>query len=241
MKLLYQLTSPMERTLGEGEIARRREVLQRYASPNTEMTIRSIPRGPGSIESAYDAALVVPALLEKLTEADRNDFDAVIIGCFSDPGMDALREVAQMPIIGPGASALHLAAQLGSRFAIISPGEGGGRVAARMRALGLSDKFASVRGIAMSVLDLARDRQAALEQIAEVGRQAVTTDGADILVLGCMSMAFLEITDDLQERIGVPVVNPVVAAVKTAEMVAAMSLSHSKTAYPNPPLKEIFA
>lgn len=241
MKLLYQLTSPMERTLGEGEIARRLDVLQRCAAPGTEVTIRSLPRGPGSIESAYDAALVVPALLERLTEADRDGFAAAIIGCFGDPGMDALREVTQMPIVGPGASALHLAAQLGSRFAIISPGEGGGRVAARMRALGLSDKFASVRSVAMSVLDLARDRQGALERIAEGGRHAVTSDGADILVLGCMSMAFLEITEDLQERIGVPVVNPVAAAVKTAEMVAAMGLSHSKTAYPNPPLKEIFA
>jgi allantoin racemase len=241
MKLLYQLTSPMERTLGEDEIVRRQTVLQGFAAPGTDVTVRSIPHGPGSIESAYDAALVVPALLEKLSEADRDSFDAAIIGCFSDPGMDALREITQMPIVGPGASALHLAAQLGNRFSIISPGESRGRVETRMRALGLNDKFASVRGIAMSVLDLARDRGAALERIAEVGRNAVKSDGADILVLGCMSMAFLEITGDLQKRIGVPIVNPVAAAVKTAEMVAVLGLSHSKAAYPNPPLKEILA
>ena len=241
MRLLYQLTSPMERTLGDGEMARRRAVMQRYAASGTEVEIRSIPRGPGSIESAYDAALVVPEILASLAEADRAGIDAAIIGCFSDPGIEAVREVTQMPVVGPGASALHLAAQLGNRFAIISPGEVGGRVAGRMRALGLSDKFASVRGIAMPVLELAKDRNTALERVAEVGRIAVKNDGADILVLGCMSMAFLEITEDLQARIGVPVVNPVVAAVKTAEMVAAMGLSHSKAAYPAPPLKEIYA
>jgi allantoin racemase len=241
MKLLYQLTSPMERTLGSEEIARRREVLQRHAAPATEVSIASLARGPGAIESAYDAALVVPEIIEKLVEADRDGFDAAIIGCFSDPGMDAAREVTEMAIVGPGSSALHLAAQLGNRFSVISPGDNGGRAAARMRALGLNDKFASLRGIAMSVLELARDRPAALERIAAVGREAVGSDGADILVLGCMSMAFLEITEELQDRIGVPVVNPVVAAVKTAEMIAAMGLSHSKTAYPAPPLKEIFA
>ena len=39
-------------------------------------------------------------------------------------------------------------------------------------------------------------------------------DRADILVLGCMSMGFLGLTDDLQKRIEIPVVNPVTAALK---------------------------
>ena len=92
----------------------------------------------------------------------------------------------------------------------------------------------------MSVLDLAQQRNSTLERIAETGRRMADEDGADVLVLGCMSMAFLEITDDLQGRIGLPVVNPVVAALKTAEMVVSMNLSHSKTAYPVPPEKQVF-
>lgn len=49
-----------------------------------------------------------------------------------------------------------------------------------------------------------------------------------------MSMGFLGITDDLQKRLDVPVVNPVTAALKTAEAMVAMGLSHSKVAYPMP-------
>jgi allantoin racemase len=49
-----------------------------------------------------------------------------------------------------------------------------------------------------------------------------------------MSMGFLGITEDLQKRLEVPVVNPVTAALKTAEAVVAMGLSHSKAAYPMP-------
>ncbi|MCG8355249.1 MAG: aspartate/glutamate racemase family protein [Kiloniellales bacterium] len=240
MRLLYQLTSPMERTLGVEEMERRRGVLQSHAAAGVEVEVRSIPRGPGSIESSYDAALVVPELLTLLVQAERDGFDAAMIGCFSDPGLEAARELLEMPVVGPGESALHLAAQLGSRFAIVSPSEGSGRVAARMRALGLDGKFAGVRSISMSVLDLARQREPTLERIAEVGRRAVAEDGADVLVLGCMSMAFLGIADSLRARIGVPVVNPVVAALKTAEMIVAMGLSHSKEAYPRPPMKEVF-
>lgn len=241
MKILYQLTSPMQKTMGAEEVARRRDVLQRHAGTDTEVEVHGIAHGPGSIESAYDAALVVPELLRAAPAAERDGFDAMIVGCFSDPGLDALRETVDMPVIGPGASSLHLAAQLGTRFSIISPLEaGGGRVQARLRSLGLADKFASRRGISMSVLDLARQRNSTLERIAETGRRMADEDGADVLVLGCMSMAFLEITEELQQRVGVPVVNPVVAALKTAEMVVSLKLSHSKTAYPAPPAKEIW-
>jgi allantoin racemase len=241
MRILYQLTSPMEKTvLGPAEVGRRREFLRARAAPGVEVEVWSLADGPASIESAVEAALVVPELMRKVVQARSEGFDAVIVGCFSDPGLDALRELVDIPVIGPGSSAVHLAAQLGTRFSIISPlGSGGGRVAARLRALGLADKFASVRGIGMSVLDLARDREAVLERVTEVARAAVREDGADVFVLGCMSMGFVGVTDDVQKRLELPVVNPVVAALKTAEAVVAMGLSHSKAAYPVPPKPEV--
>ena len=91
-----------------------------------------------------------------------------------------------------------------------------------------------MRGVNIPVLDVARGREAVLDRLEEVGRAALREDGADLLVLGCMSMGFLGITDDLQKRLDVPVVNPVTASLKTAEAVVAMGLSHSKVAYPMP-------
>jgi allantoin racemase len=139
-------------------------------------------------------------------------------------------------VVGPGAAAVHLAAQLGTRFTIISPLEARrGSVATRMRALALADKLASVRAVGMTVLDVAREREAVLDRLTEIGRAALREDHADVLVLGCMSMGYLGITDDLGKRLEIPVVNPVTAALKTAEMMVAMGLSHSKAAYPPPP------
>lgn len=190
MRILYQLTSPMEKTvLGPAEVARRREFLRARAAPGVEVEVWSLADGPPSIESAWEAALVVPELTQAVRRAEGEGFDAVIVGCFSDPGLDALRELVEIPVVGPGSSAVHLAAQLGTRFSVIAPlGGGEGRLAARLRALGLADKFASVRGIGLSVLDLARDREAVLERVTEVARTAAREDGADVFVLGCMSM-----------------------------------------------------
>ena len=241
MRILYQLTSPMDKTVGPQEVDRRQAVLQEHAAAGTEVIAEPTARGPAAIESAHDAGLVVPELIRLAPLAQKRGFDALIIGCYSDPGLDALRELLTIPVIGPGAASLHLAAQLGTRISVLTPtGRGYGRVAARLRALGLAPLLASERGIGLSVMDLARQKPGALDKAADAARIAVEQDGADVLVLGCMSMAFLPgICEALGKRVGVPVVNPVIAALKTAEAVASMQLTHSKAAWPQPKPQEI--
>jgi allantoin racemase len=226
----------MDRTIGPGEVARRQKVLQSYASAGVEVAVEATARGPAAIESAHDAGLVVPELIRLAPAVEQRGYAAIIIGCYSDPGLDALRELLTIPVIGPGAASLHLAAQLGTRISVLTPsGRGFGRVAARLRGLAIAELLASVRGIGLSVMDLAKQAPGAIDKVADAARVAVEQDGADVLVLGCMSMAFLPgVCEALGERAGVPVVNPVVAALKTAETVAAMKLSHSKAAWPRP-------
>jgi len=234
----YQLVAPMEKSLGTEEIDRRRSVLQAHAAPGNVVSIASTRRGTASIESSYDAALVTPFILESIDEALDGGCDAVIVGCFSDPGLDAARERARVPVVGPGMSAMHLAVQLGDRFSIISPGEAGStRSASYVRQLGLQERYASTRGMGESVVDLARGNETTIERTAEVGRACVEKDGADVLVLGCMSMAFLNVTGDLEDHIGVPVISPVIAALKTAEMMVSHGVVHSAAGWPRPPEK----
>ena len=58
-------------------------------------------------------------------------------------------------------------------------------------------------------------------------------------LIGNLSMAFLPgICEALGKRVGVPVVNPVIAALKTAEAVVSMQLAHSKAAWPVPKPQE---
>lgn len=230
MRLLYQLTSPMHLTLGDREIDRRRAFVLGCAADATEVVVRPIEAGPASIDSDVDVAAVVPELLKAMSPENTGGFDAAVISCFGDPGLDAVRSVCDLPVVGPGSAALHLAAQFGTRFSILTPsGRSRGRVAARLRGLGLADLFASARAVNCSVMDLAQQKAGSFERIAAAARQCVDEDGAEILVMGCMSMAFLPgIHTRLGDEVGVPVVNPVIAAVKTAEAAAALSLRRSK-------------
>jgi allantoin racemase len=240
-RIVYQLVAPMERTLGVAEIERRRAYLQHHASADTEIELQSIPSGYASIESERDALMVAPHLIAGLQKAAAGGASAGIVGCFSDPAIDAIRETVRMPIIGPGQSAIALALQLGDRYAVLTPLESGHkRTIPRLRALGLIERLAGVRGIGISVVDLANEKNGSWERILASSRQCIDEDGADVLVMGCMSMAFMGVERELSRRLDVPVVNPVLAALKTAETLLDLGLSHSRMSWPSPPDKAYF-
>lgn len=241
-RIVYQLVAPMERTLGTAEIERRRDYLQRHASVGCEIAVQSVPAGYPSIESERDAIMVAPYLVAGLQKAEAGGASAGIVGCFSDPALDAIRETVTMPVVGPGQAAVTLALQLGERYAILSPLDGGAkRAAPRLRAQGLSERLASVRGVGVSVVDLARGGNDAWDRIVATGRRCIDEDGADVLVMGCMSMAFMGVERELSRRLAAPVISPVLAALKTAEMLVDLSLAHARTAWPAPPDKTYLA
>ncbi len=114
------------------------------------------------------------------------------------------------------------------------------RMTPRLRAQGLLDRLASVRGIGVSVVDLANETSGAWQRILETSRRCIEEDGADVLVMGCMSMAFMDVDRELSKRLDVPVVNPVLAALKTAETLLDLGLTHSRASWPSPPEKAYF-
>jgi allantoin racemase len=237
-RIAYQLVAPIEKTLGVAEIDRRRAYLQRHAGEGTRVEVLSVPSGYASIESERDAVMVGPHLVTGLEKAEADGADAGIVGCFSDPAVDAVREVVRMPVIVPGQAAIALALQLGERYSILAPLDSGAkRALPRLRAQGFADRLASVRGVGVSVVDLARGANDAWARIIATGRRCIDEDGADVLVMGCMSMAFMGVERELSERLCAPVVSPVIAALKTAETLLACGLTHARTAWPSPPDK----
>ncbi|MGH8431522.1 MAG: aspartate/glutamate racemase family protein, partial [Solimonas sp.] len=211
-RIVYQLVAPMEKTLGKNEIERRRDYLQKHAGTNTEIAVQSVPSGYASIESERDAVVVAPHIVAGLQRAEAEGAHAGIVGCFSDPAIDAVRETVKMPVVGPGQSAITLALQLGERYAILSPLDSGAkRAIPRLRAQGLAERLAGVRGVGVSVVDLARGGNDAWDRIVATGRRCIDEDGADVLVMGCAGMA--RYRDRLQRHVGLPVVEPSQAAV----------------------------
>lgn len=237
MKILYLIPGPMGRTPeGRAEVQRRGNLLQQYAGPGTEIGIEDVPEGPASIESMYEEYLSIPATVRRAVELEQAGWDALILGCYGDPGLDALREVLSIPVIGPGEATALMAASLGYRFSIITITESViAGTERQIRNVGVGEKLASVRVVGIPVLQLHQDRQRTVEATIEAGHRAIQEDRADTLLLGCMSMGFLEIAEEVAPHLGVPVLNPGKVSLKFAEALVGAGLTHSKRAYMTPP------
>lgn len=230
MKIRYIIPGPME----ANELRRRAGLLEQWAPTDAQVDLVDCSPGPASIECSYEEHLSVPALAEGLLTAEGEGVDALIVGCADDPGIDALREIAvRTAVVGPGTAAMHMAAQLGERFAIITVPTPGA-VRRLVQAQGLMDRLVDIGVVDIPVLSLAGDADVTVAHMALVGR-ALVERGADVLVLGCMSMAFLDRDRELSEELKVPVVNPARVAVGTAATMVRAGLLPSKIAYPTPP------
>lgn len=235
VRIAYFVPGPLSRgVLGPTELDRRAAYLERHAAPGTTVSVRESPDGPASIESAVEEQRAVPGILNAMPGLEAEGFEAVIIGCFGDPGLAAARELVEIPVVGPAQSSGHLAAQLGERFAILTVVEEVVPALRRlMRAYGLETRLADVRAVDVPVLELRAREDEVLDGLARHGVASIEA-GADTLVLGCMTMGFLDVARRLAERLGVPVVNPALAALAAAETLVATGLAPSRRAYPPP-------
>jgi allantoin racemase len=94
----------------------------------------------------------------------------------------------------------------------------------------------------MSVEEFQQDPKRTEERIVEEARLAVEQDGADVVVLGCtIEFGFYQ---QVQQELGVPVVDAIVAPLRYAEFLADLrdrhGWSHSKRlGYEHPPQTEL--
>ena len=235
MRVRYVIPGPMGRS-GDGaaELQRRQDLLRGWARSGTDVTVVDSATGPASIESGYEDHLAVPLLAAELVQAEHDQVEAMIIGCYDDPGCDALREIASGTIVvGPALASLHLAALVGTQIGILTVPEPGS-MRRLVYAHRMQDHVRDVAVIRSTVLDLRERSDRAREEIASAAARLVDS-GADVIALGCMSLGFLCVDERLSEELGVPVINPARAALATAELLVHANLHPSKVAYPLPP------
>lgn len=220
------------------------DVLQREANADTEVVVESLDEGPCHLEYHYYRALVLPESIRRLLEAERNGFDAAVMGCSYDPGLKEIREViGEIPVVFPAKTCTYLAATMGDRFSILV---GRNKWIPSMREsverYGMGSKLASFVSPDMGVLDFQRDHEMTRQRIIEAGRKAIEQDHAEVLILGCtMELGFAM---ELQALLNVPVLDATVTPLKFAEFKAELrqryGWSHSKIGgFETPPELEI--
>ena len=181
--------------------------LRRGGGPDIECV--TLAEGPPGIETdAHVREVAAPIAEFVASKADAAD--AFVIACFSDPGLAEARRATRHPVLGMAACGIFTAVALGSRFGVISIlDQSIPRHLRYYETLGVAARLAGDRAVGIGVTGL-RDESRTLERMMITGRALRDEDGADALVLGCAGMA--RYRERLEDSLGIPVVDPALAA-----------------------------
>ena len=200
--------------------------LKSIAEKDTLINVRSLSVGPKSIESYSSRDEAAPIVISEVKKYCKY-FDGIIINCFDDPGLEGSREVCDNLVLGIGETSLTVALMLGYRIAIISTGKNASLLYyKRAIELGIKDRVVYASGIEVPVLDLRKDINKVKEELIKEGLKAVKEFGADVIVLGCGG--FIGMAKELEEKLGVPVIDPLPVTFKITEALLKLGLRHSR-------------
>lgn len=203
--------------------------------PDTEFSIKTIDKATLAlrpyVETLYFDLLQRQYTVEAAIQAEREGYDAAIISCFFDDGLDEAREVVNIPVVGVAEASLSLAMMLGRKkgsTAIIAVAEKG-----VLKTLDVIDKYGlnshmiPVRPVRQVPLESylkavtgdkasEADIQAVKDDYVKVARDCIR-DGAEVIITGCGGLGPFLATEGFMEVDGVPIVECLTCAVKMAE------------------------
>jgi len=194
---------------------------RRSASAGTELSAVTARFGTRYVENRAEAAIAAHAVLEAVAEHSAGH-DAIIVAAFGDPGVEAVRELFDLPVVGISEAAFHMAWLLGRRYSVVC-------LTPRLRTwyiecarhTGLDSRLASVRALPTLNADITEARDAGREALLEQCRHAIEEDEAEVLVVGGGPLAGL--ARDIAGELPVPVIDGVSCAVRLAEALVGLA------------------
>lgn len=214
------------------EMALRRRILEEYTAPDTQLAMVCPQNSGVELNSALDVVLAAPEIVQLAADGQNAGFDAIVLYCFSDPVIDACREALRIPVIG-GAQASCLAALNVCRsFGVILADEA--RLPEKklfLRTLGVStERIGQIAAVNLNGISPWADRETTFKKLLACGQKMMRETHTEAIVLGCLS--FLGLAETLSRVLGIPVIDPAVSAVTTAESIVRQRLFTSKVSYP---------
>lgn len=200
------------------------QVARTVADPETELIPVTATRGVPYIASRAEAQLAGAEVLEMLAN-EASNCDAAIIAAFGDPGLVAVRELFDFPIVGMAEAAVMNAALLGQRFSVVTFSPHLARWYEDCVALtGLSARFTGVRCPDVAPDALGNVAETLRGDLIKLAMQATRKDRADVVILGGAPLAGLA-ARIAHETPGV-LVDPVAAATVQAQALVRLAPSY---------------
>ncbi|WP_249977832.1 aspartate/glutamate racemase family protein [Vreelandella olivaria] len=177
---------------------------------------------PSGIQSEADIMQVMP-LLSAFINAHKEQTAGFVIACFSDPGLAMAREATRLPVYGIGESAMLTALTQGQSVGVVAIQPTS--ISRHLRAwgaMGILSRLAGERALGLNVGELINEKKTWM-RLLETGQKLRDEDGANVVVLGCAGLAHHRL--QLEQELGLPVVEPCTAAAGMALTAAHLAAS----------------
>ncbi|MFC2002030.1 aspartate/glutamate racemase family protein [Chloroflexota bacterium] len=200
--------------------------------------------GGGRVGTLYG----VPQILESIKDAERQGYDAVVLACHSDPGIQDVRQLVDIPVIGPGMVAMHISAMLGTKTCMLKATNQARSWSQENIMLYGFEGRVIVRAVKASVPEAMRAYNeykisgkppCFINYLVDVSIKAIEEEDVDVLTFGCGALIWtpkLLRSELLKKGYDIPVVNPLPVAVEVARSLVKLKLTHSRITYPKNPL-----
>ena len=181
----------------------------RAAEPAIEWRLATGAFGEAYIVTEAAAVVAAHAAIDSW-KRNHEGCDAVLLACFGDPGLFALRELSAVPVLGLAEASMRAARRKAARFGIVTGGAAWKPMLERLaHALGHGGALAGVHTMSLTGGQAAADPQGALAAIAAACRAARETDGAEAVILG--GAGFAGLAPRVSALVGFPVIDSVEA------------------------------
>ena len=196
------------------------DMAREFKLPGTEVHITSLKESDGGfthIEFRSYEAIVTTGIIRATRAAALEGFDALAIGCFYDTALHDAREVSgNMIVTAPCMASVEIATSLANRFGVIvGRRKWVNQMTATVKDNGRGEQLSGFYHVELGVNEFLVDHARTERLLNEAGRKAVEEDYAEALILGCtLELGFFKA---LTQTLGVPVIDPSIAALKRAE------------------------
>ena len=243
MKVLLANVAVAEEGTDAGQFAEKvlvpmwRRNLDLVKQQDTELTFRFPRWGIAGLDGffySYIDMLNAKSVFHAAVQAEKEGFDAVMITCFGDPMLWAIRQAVDIPVVSLGESSMLLATMMGYTFGVVAISPYNiYEMEHTIDKYGLRERSVGIRATSESGDEQAEaliDARRAIESFKKVGRELIA-DGAEVLIPGCGLMspalrlapgAEKEYPNGLIEVDGVPVADVMGDTIKMAETMVSL-------------------
>lgn len=239
MKIWYQFPRPVSGV--EKFYERLQANWEKVRKQDSELVIKAPTRGAGEFRysilgHSYADFLRTIEMVEGVIQAEKEGYDAAVIGCFGDGGLDVLEDVVDIPVIGPCKAAIMMAQKFGHNMAFITVPNWERKIRANITAYGIEDMVINNPVRAFTIpLEQFKEEEKVAENFFEIAKDVIN-DGADVILSACVNTSTMLTYKDLTYVDGVPVIDGAITALKMAEVMVdykRAGLWRSKKTVPN--------